>query len=164
MRHLILLRIKLFSHQLYPLFILLFLSFLERAHFFRPFPIEPIFVFPLIYYWTLFRIEKISPFSLLILGVFDDALSGAYLGQTSLLLLILYGLVLTQRHHIKDQTFKFIWGSFGIFMLSATIVEWSIASVLTGKVLSFRSLGQNILAIILYPWFNKIVVTLEKQN
>jgi rod shape-determining protein MreD len=163
MRRLILLRLKLLSHQAYPLLILLVLSFMERSHVLRVLPVEPLLVLPLIYYWSLFRMEKLSTFSLFVLGIFDDVLSGAYLGQTSLLLLILYALVLTQRHHIKDLPFKFIWGIFGIFMICATILEWGIASLLTGRVLSSIPLmGQNILAVILYPWFNKIITKIEK--
>jgi rod shape-determining protein MreD len=163
MRHLILLRLKLLMHQLLPFFILLLLSFVEQFYFFRMLPVEPLFVLPLLYYWAIFNTEKLSAFSLFSLGLFDDGVSGAYLGKTSLVLLILYALVLTQRHHIKELNFKFVWGGFGIFMFAATLLEWGISSLLMSEWLSiFPLIGQNVLAITLYPWFNKVVRRLEK--
>ena len=150
-------------HRLAPFLILLFFTFIEQFHLFRIFPVEPLFVLPLFYYWTVFRTEKLSAFSLFVLGFFDDAMSGDFLGKTSLVLLILYAIILTQRHHIKDLNFKFVWGGFAVFIASAIFLEWGISSLLIGQVLSLLPLmSQNILAIILYPWFNKVIRRLEK--
>lgn len=144
--------------------ILLALSLLERLNIVSFLPAELLFTLPLIYYWAIHRPELLSPFSLFLVGVFDDILAGALIGQTSLLLMVLYGVVLLQKHHVKGSSFSIAWVGFCCYMLIATFVEWGIASVIHEQFISLTPfIIQNVLAAVLYPWFNKIVILLEKQ-
>ena len=156
---------KLFLHQLNPLLILLLCDILDRTHIFRFLPWEPLLTLPLIYHWAIYRPEFLSIFTLLILGVFDDAIGGGFLGQTSLMFLMLYAGVLLQKHHIKDARFSSIWKGFAVFMLTAGVLEWVIAKSLYKQIVSLNIfIFQNLLAVLLYPWFNKLIKTLEKRN
>ncbi len=151
--HLILLRLKLFIHQLAPFFILLLCDILDRTHVFRFLPIEPLLTLPLIYHWAMYRPEFLSVLTLFIVGMVDDAIGGAFLGQTSLLFLILYALVLLEKHHIEGSKSSIQWGAFAFYMSCAVCLEWAISSIVNeSAICSGTFLLQNIMMVIFYPW------------
>ena len=165
MKNLLLLRVKLFFHQLKPFGILLVLAILDRAHIFHPLPLEPLLLLPMIYHWAIHRPEHLSAFMLFALGAIDDAISGVPIGQTSLVLLVLYVMTILQKHHVRGASFSTAWIGFSCYMALATLLEWGIVSVIVGDAVSLMPLIlQNALAVALYPWFNKLIKRLEKRT
>jgi rod shape-determining protein MreD len=163
--HLILLRLRLFFHQLVPLLILLLCDILDRTHVFRFLPIEPLLTLPLIYHWAVYKPELLSVFTLFVVGIVDDAIGGALLGQTSLMFLILYALVLLQKHHIKEANFSGLWWGFAFYMLCAVFLEWAISSMLYDRAIcSWIFLLQNAVMVVLYPLIHGLLVKLEKTE
>jgi rod shape-determining protein MreD len=161
--HLILLRFRLFFHQLTPLLILLLCDILDRTHVFRFLPIEPLLTLPLIYHWAIYKPEFLSVFTLFLVGIVDDAIGGAFLGQTSLKFLILYATVLLQRHHIEGAKFSGLWWGFAFYMLCAVSLEWGVSSMLYDRAIcSWVFLLQNVIIISAYPLIHALLVKLEK--
>lgn len=148
-----------------PFAILLFIDIVQRSSIFGSFPINALFLLPLLYYWMMVKPDKISPFILFTIGVVDDSLSGSFLGHMSMTLLILYAFLLVQQQPIKTLSFKSLWRLFCLFMILEAFLEWGLARFLMEQQISFFLLfGQNILSVLFYPWFNRIVVKLERRS
>lgn len=160
----LLLRARLFFHQFWPFVILSLLVVLDSARLFSFLSVEPLFLFPLIYRWSIYRPEYLSVSMLFVLGVLSDVMSGVFVGQTSLVLLMLYALTLVQRHHVRGATFSVIWFGFGCYMVMVSLLEWSIASIVFGYMVPAWDLSvQHLLVATLYPWFHKIFWKIEKK-
>lgn len=134
-----------------PLFIAILF---DRYRILRGAGIEPMFFPAVLYYFTVFRPDILSVLMVFSLGIFDDALSGALLGQNTLEFLLMYGLTLYQRQYIYSSTFYTSWITFGIILVMVSSFEFLLASLLQQTLLNpIELMGQTFLTTILYPLF-----------
>ena len=161
----LLLKLKLFIHQLRPFFILLLLDICDRLHVLGFLPVEPLLMIPMLFFWSIHRPENLSALTVCCVGLIDDCLSGALLGQEAAKLLFLYGISIFHGQRLRDMSFRVRWGAFFLCMLGATILDWFLVSVLHGQFLPpLDGLIQNLFTVLLYPWFNKAVSKFEEKS
>ena len=87
-------------------------GFLPRPEF------APLTTLIFLFYWACYWPRLMHPLFLFAIGLLEDCLSGGVVGVRSLLYLIIYSLILSQRRLILKEPFPVVWG---IFALSAFI-------------------------------------------
>lgn len=118
---------------------------------------------PVLYFWSLYARDSFPIYIVFLAGIFDDALSGALLGQSALKFLVLYGIVTNQRKLILFGR-NTVWAMFFILMMGLTLLEWAILSLFYGRYVGIMDPFIGILVSgLLYPlvqrglrWINQL--------
>ena len=92
-----------------------------------------------IYYWTVFRPDLMPMLVLFGIGIVNDALSGAPLGVSSLVFLVLQVAVHGQRRYLVGQPFWMLWSGFALIVPLAALFQWIVLSVLRGQPLAVHA-------------------------
>ena len=82
-----------------------------------------------VYHWTVFRPELLPSPAVFIIGLFLDLLSGGPVGINAVVLLLVYGVVLSQRRFLFGKSFAVVWIGFGVVGASATLVTFLVVSL-----------------------------------
>jgi rod shape-determining protein MreD len=114
--------------------------------------VTPSFALMAIYYWTVYRPELLPFVAVFATGLLLDMLTGAPLGISSLVLLLAYGLVLSQREHLLMRRFTVVWLGFLALAATAAVLQWIVVSLFYGMLLDVRAfLFQGVLTVAVYP-------------
>ena len=114
--------------------------------------VQPILLLIIIYYWALYRPDRLTIEQLILISLIQDGIYAYPLGFSALRLLIDYGLLLTQRRTLNHQSFIWIWGGFSIFCLMDTVVYMTLLSCVKGEWVGILLLFPNtLLTASLYP-------------
>ena len=111
----------------------LFLGLVLAAITFIPFGapdlsvVLPSLTMPLVYYWTIHRPEVMPPAVVFAIGLWQDVLLGGPLGLMAFTLIVLRGIVETQRQVFRTQAFSVSWLGFVLISLGLTLLAWAIA-------------------------------------
>ena len=136
---------------LFSFFLLLVGMFPWRIAFLSHFAV-PI-VYASLFFWTVFCVDLLTPFSIFILGISADLLTISPFGYYTFLFLIFYKGVLFERQFLIRRSFLFLWGCFCIYVFPLLLSQWLLACLLNLSWLSFWFfLGQGILLMIIYPF------------
>ena len=115
-------------------------------------PVTPALTLMAIYFWSIYRPDRLPLVATFLVGLIQDALSGAPLGLTALVLLLAQGVVLSQRRFFHGQAFLFEWWGFMLVAPGAALATWAFTSLYFGVLVTPRPLGfQLLLTIALYP-------------
>ena len=90
--------------------------------------ILPSLTMPLVYFWSINRPEVMPPAVAFIIGLWQDILVGGPLGLMALTLVLMRGVVETQRQVFRNQSAAFIWMGFAIISVGLTLLVWAVAS------------------------------------
>ncbi|WP_144186334.1 rod shape-determining protein MreD [Elioraea rosea] len=116
-----------------------------------------------VFFWTLYRPRLMSPLAVFGLGLLCDLLAAAPLGLNTLLLLLLHGIVLTQRRVLARQSFLLVWIAFALLATALFAVGWVLHAALAFRVLPvLPPLVELGLVIAVYPAFSWLFVRLER--
>lgn len=115
---------KPFIKQGLPLCFFIMAIFIDRSNLLHINSFQPILIYAVIYYWSLYRPDWIFVPGLFICGIIQDVVSGMTLGQTSLIFLALYGIVLQYVEFFKSTNFLLTWSIFIIGIISLNILMW----------------------------------------
>ena len=74
--------------------------------------VTPAFAVMAVFYWTIYRPERLPYVATFGIGVLQDLLAGTPLGMTALLLLVVQGVVASQRTFFRGKPFLVIWWGF----------------------------------------------------
>jgi len=114
--------------------------------------VTPFFPLMAIYYWTVHRPDLLPFVAVFAAGLLLDMLTGAPLGIASLVLLLAYGLVLSQREHLLMRRFTVVWLGFLVIAAAAAVLQWIVVSLFYGMLLDVRAfLFQGVLTVAVYP-------------
>ncbi|MCR9255879.1 MAG: rod shape-determining protein MreD [Alphaproteobacteria bacterium] len=114
--------------------------------------IRPEFALIGVFYWSVFRDDLLPVLALFLIGLFQDALTGAPMGMTSLLLLAAHGFAQTQRKALVGRPFFILWTGFALMMAPLGLAAWLLSSVLEQAVQPLEPvLGQVALTVALFP-------------
>ncbi len=116
-----------------------------------------------IYYWTTYRPDLISLLFIAAIGLISDCITNLPLGLTSLVFLLTYWMILTQRRHFYRQTFAITWLGFVLIttMSSVLIHLLSWLSIRSAIELVPMLLG-ILLATFLYPPVARSLVIINR--
>jgi rod shape-determining protein MreD len=116
-----------------------------------------------IYYWTVFRPDLMPMLVLFGIGIVNDALSGAPLGVSSLVFLVLQVAVLSQRRYLIGQPFWMLWSGFALIVPPAALFQWLVLSVLRGQPLApLATVAGSLLTIAVFPLVANILVRMQR--
>lgn len=115
-------------------------------------PVSPAWALMCVHYWTLRRPDLFGAPAVFVVGLYADVLTGAPLGVSAFTLLLVHGVLSTQRRSLVERSFLVSWWAFMIVAAVATLVEWAAVSLLAGALLNpVPSLFQYLLTILLFP-------------
>ena len=126
-------------------------------------PVFPAMTLVVVYFWGIYRPELMPPAAVFLVGFFQDVLSGAPLGLSSFVLLLVYWVVVDQRRVFIGKAFWITWAGFGLVAVGAAFVSWAIASIYHGTLVAPGAVFiQLLLTIAIYPGISWIFSAAEK--
>jgi len=127
-------------------------------------PITPAFSLIAIYFWAIYRPDKLPYAATFFAGILQDILSGGPLGMTALVMLLLHGIVSTQRNFLQGKPFYVVWWGFSLLVPLVTLIGWGVASLYFGLVVPIVPLVMHvILTLLLYPFLSFVLVKLQNS-
>lgn len=116
--------------------------------------VTPSFLGISVFYWSIHRPYLMSAPLVFILGVLFDFLSGGPLGLSSLLLLLIHGIAMSQRRVFVGKAFLLTWFGYIVVAFSIAVLSWIIACL---YFLSFVPLmpviAQFLISLLIFPLF-----------
>lgn len=114
--------------------------------------ITPSFLTIAVFYWSIHRPYLLGAPLCFVLGVLFDFLTGTPLGLTSLILLLVHGMTLSQRRIFLGKSFVLSWFGYALIALIAALVGWLVACLYSLALLPFLPvLFQYVLSLLLFP-------------
>jgi len=128
----------------------------------------PSFTVMAIFFWVIYAPRFMPQGLSFLLGILQDALNGAILGQSAVINLILWGVIYSQRRFLIKESFIVLYGIFAITSLFCSILAWLIFSLVSGQFLFAPSIViQWLFTIGCYPlvhWiFSNIYLAMVKN-
>lgn len=117
-----------------------------------------------VYYWSIHRPDLMRPAVVFGIGLLQDLLSGMPLGMNALTLLLVHGVILSQRQFfLANNAFALLWWAFGLIMLGAMAVQWLAFSLLNLYPFPvYAALFQMLLTLSLFPPFAWFFIRLHR--
>ncbi|MDE0391630.1 MAG: rod shape-determining protein MreD [Rhodospirillales bacterium] len=107
-----------------------------------------------IFYWTIYRPERLPYVATFAIGLLQDLLAGTPLGMTALVLLIVQGVVASQRTFFRGKPFLVVWWGFSLTMPAIGLLSWIIGSACFGTVIPLLPIMVQVgLTVLLFPVF-----------
>lgn len=114
--------------------------------------VAPAFSLMAIYYWGIYRPDRLPYVAGFLLGLLQDLLTGTPIGMTALVLLLVQGVVVSQRRFLLNQPFVVVWAAFFLVAPGAALLNWGIGSLMRDAIVPALPLVvQTVLTILLYP-------------
>jgi rod shape-determining protein MreD len=114
--------------------------------------VTPDFALMGVFHWTVYRPALLPPLFLFVLGVAFDLVTGAPVGLTAMIFLIMRSIVLRQRQFFVGRQFAFVWFGFTLSAGGAVALVWVVGSLFNGVFLDPRPmLLQWVLTVAFYP-------------
>jgi rod shape-determining protein MreD len=117
--------------RLLPCLITLFLAFIAYVptgiHGFAY--VSPSLVFISVFYWSIHRPYLMPAPLVFLFGLLLDILSGGPIGMSSLLLLAVHAVCVSQRRVFVGKAFMLTWWGFILIAIGAAIFSWIVACV-----------------------------------
>jgi rod shape-determining protein MreD len=105
-----------------------------------------------VYHWAIHRPRLLPAWSVFLLGILQDALSGTALGLNVLMLLTVYGLVIYQRRFFIGKSFAVVWLGFCLVGAITFAEAWLLMSAISLTLLDPASmLTQYLLTVGAFP-------------
>lgn len=134
----------------FTIFVVLFLSI--------PFDIPgrnellPAVIVSSVYFWSIYRPKSMPAIGVFFLGFLIDLLNFSPPGIVILILLITYGIGVTQRFRLAKYNFLLIWLIFAFIAIGVFMLQWILTSAFSLKIMPYTSfLFEIIFAIGIYP-------------
>ena len=124
-------RLDVLLRKLTPFLLTLFLVLasiipLHIPGFSRVVPLLPLIA---IYHWAVYRADLLPAYTVFIIGILNDILTGAPIGAYALVFLLVYGLVVSQHRFLFGKSFAVIWIGFGLISGAASALMWLLVSI-----------------------------------
>lgn len=114
--------------------------------------LTPAWTLMALYYWAIYRPELTPAPAVFLVGLLQDLMAGGHLGLSAFTLLVVYGLVVSQRRFLHGKSFGVNWWGFMLVAAGAAFLKWIAASILAGWPIDPRSqIFAVLLTIALYP-------------
>jgi rod shape-determining protein MreD len=125
--------------------------------------IAPVLSLAAIYFFAIYRPSILPAPAVFGIGLFQDALLGLPFGLSALVLLGVYGAIVSQRNAFRGRPFLIAWAGFAIVTPAAMAVTWAIVSLLAGTVVPpLPVVFQALITVAVYPLVNVVLATLAR--
>jgi rod shape-determining protein MreD len=116
-----------------------------------------------VYFFAIYRPSLLPAPAVFGIGLFQDALMGLPFGLSALILVGVYGVVVSQRSAFRGRPFLIAWAGFAIVVPIAMAVTWVIVSTLAGTLVPPAAVFfQAVLTVAVYPLVNVILAALSR--
>ena len=105
-----------------------------------------------VYHWAIFRPNLLPVYAVFLIGVIQDILTGSPLGVNTLVFLLVYGAVLSQKAFFTGRSFFILWVGFAIIAAGASTINWLVISILNATIVEAQSaILQYLLTLGIFP-------------
>ncbi len=119
--------------------------------------VTPAFAVMAVFYWTIYRPDRLPYAATFCIGVLQDLLTGTPPGMTALVLLTVQGVIASQRTFFRGKPFLVVWWGFSLVMPAAGLMSWIIGSAYFGAIVPpLPIVVQTALTILLFPVFTAL--------
>lgn len=126
--------------------------------------VMPAFPLIAIYFWSIYQPGRLPYWAVFLFGVLQDLLLGMPLGQGALALLMVQGLVVSQRRFFLSKPFLVVWWGFSMVAPIGAVIAWAAASASRGAVIPpVPIVVQTIITMLLYPLFGGVLMWLQQR-
>jgi len=126
-----------------------------------PTPIIPLVI---VFFWSVYGPDYLPPFSVFIIGLLQDLLTGGPLGLWPAVYLVTQYIVMSQRAYFLGREQKVVWIGFALAAAGAGIILWLVMSLMSGVLLPLRYLALQLLAtVMIYPLFGAAFGELHRR-
>ena len=108
--------------------------------FFEGFAPTPILPLVIVFFWSVYGPDYLPPFSVFLIGLLQDLLTGAPLGLWPAVYLVTQYIVMSQRAYFLGREQKVVWIGFALASAGAGLILWLVMSLMSGALLPVRSL------------------------
>lgn len=147
-------QIDLWGRNAVPLLLTVFLVMVGAV----PFPVSGVAAAPpmlglaAFFYWAIYRPGLLGFGAAAGLGLFHDLLNGIPIGVTSLVYVLVYGLMTSQRRYFVSTRPWVLWAVFAPVALGASTLNWFLGSVLAAAPLPATAfLVAALVTLAIYP-------------
>jgi len=147
-------RLDVWARNLLPLLLTLAMMIVGMAPLPLPhfLPLGPGLALISVYYWGLHRPGLLPAPAVFAVGVLGDLLGMAPLGVGTLVILLVYGVALSQRRAFLGQPFLVVWWGFMMIAAGAMSVGWIFATLVAGAALDPKPvIFAYLMTVALYP-------------
>jgi len=117
-----------------------------------------------VYFWSLYRPDLLTPAAAFLVGLVYDGLAGLPLGLTSLALLLVRSLMVTQQRFFLARSFPVIWCCFVLLAPVVEIARWALACLWWGHLFALQpALLELLVTVALYPPASWLLSRLHNQ-
>ena len=102
--------------------------------------VAPVLPLIAIHHWALYRPQLMPVAAVFVIGLLHDALTGAPIGVSAAVFVIVYGVVNTQRRFFFGKSFAIVWLGFGLVSAGAFVATWVRGSVFYGVLIQPQAL------------------------
>lgn len=102
--------------------------------------VAPVLPLIAIHHWALYRPQLMPVAAVFVIGLLHDALTGAPIGVSAAVFVIVYGVVNTQRRFFFGKSFAIVWLGFGLVSAGAFVATWVLVSVFYGVLIQPQAL------------------------
>lgn len=113
-------------------------------------------------YFAMMRPSYTPHIYLFLLGLLEDGLAGVPFGLHSLGLLMMYQMIIYQRHYLEHSPFPVIWTSFAFNMLIVYVTQTFLMWIATG-VFSLWVLGSYLFSLVLFPFIFMLMAHIHQS-
>lgn len=94
--------------------------------------LTPLLALIAIYFWALHSPDLMPAPAVFVVGMLQDILSGVPMGLNTFILLVVYGLVVSQRRFFFGKSFAVLWWGFATLCVVIAAFQWVLTSILSG--------------------------------
>lgn len=114
--------------------------------------IAPLLPLMAVYHWAIFRPRLLPAYLVFLIGLLQDVLTGTPIGVNALVLLAVYGAVLSQKKFFIGKSFFILWLGFSVIAAGALAVNWGLISVINLTLVEPRTvIFQYLLTLGFFP-------------
>jgi rod shape-determining protein MreD len=114
--------------------------------------IVPMLTLACTFFWAVHHPRLLPPVVVFVIGLVQDILSGAPVGAGAVVLLLTYGVTVSQRRFFHHRSFLQVWSGFMLVALGAAALSWLLAVIVGGAFAPPQAaLFQYLLTLAVYP-------------
>ncbi|MCZ6448291.1 MAG: rod shape-determining protein MreD [Alphaproteobacteria bacterium] len=114
--------------------------------------IVPMLVLASVFFWAIHHPGLLPPVAVFAIGLVQDILTGALVGSGAVVLLLVYGVIVSQRIFFRNKSFLVVWWGFMVVALGAGALNWLFASAFAGQLILPRAAAfQVLVTVAIYP-------------
>ncbi len=116
-----------------------------------------------VYFWVIYRPDLMPVWTVFLVGVIQDLLSGGHLGAGTMVLLLVWLAIAAQRRFVSSGSCTVIWAVFVLLAAGAQALVWLFNSVIVGMPLDARPLVfQYLTTVAIYPCVAWLFVQVQR--